>query len=180
MQTLIGISAPNTQRTRAIIHLLREQLQLLHICMRQPVVKALAALLEIEPHDLVRHTEPHRHYKRWGKNLAELEESLSQLVHQGNPLCFTDYTEHQMKKNADNIKPQLFSGYLITAIGTEAEAAWLRQQGGTLLHIYDYTLAYYGNYLDEHDTDHSIVCGNDCEAALANFIANIEDAKEAA
>lgn len=177
---LIGISAPNSTKTREIIKTIAQQLNLAHTCMRQPVVNALAALLEIEPHELVRHTEPHRHFKRWGMNLAELEERLSLMVHQGNPLCFIDYAEQAMQNKTGRVKAQLYNGHLLSAIGTEHEAAWLRKNGGTLLHIYDYSDVVNHNYLDEHDCDYSIIVGNNTEQDLAQFIAALETKKEAA
>lgn len=177
---LIGISAPNNTQTREIIRTIAQQLNLAHTCMRQPVVNALAALLEIEPHELVRHTEPHRHFKRWGMNLAELEERLSVLVHQGNPLCFIDYAEQAMQQTTGRVKAQLFNGHLLSAIGTEHEAAWVRKNGGIVLHVYDYSELGTYNYLDEHDGDASIVLGDNTETQLAEFIASTETKREAA
>lgn len=177
---LIGISAPNNVKTREIIKVIAQQLNLAHTCMRQPVVNALAALLEIEPHELVRHTEPYRHFKRWGMNLAELEERLSMVVHQGNPLCFIDYAEQAMEHKTGRVKTPLYNGHLLSAIGTEHEAAWLRKSGGTLLHIYDYNNLGQYNHLDEHDEDYSISLVHPVDYQLAQFIAQLETTSQAA
>jgi hypothetical protein len=170
---LLGISAPNTTRVRTIITTLINQLQLFNVNIRQPALAALAALLEVSEHELVRHTEPHRHFKRWGKNLIELENSLCQLVRAGNPLCFTDYAENKMQSLEARIKIKLNSGYIITGIQTEQEAKWLRERGGTLLHVYDYQAIGF-QYVDEHDSDQSLVISTDNEHALAQLIATIE------
>lgn len=180
MTALIGVSAPNTERTREIIRTLRTQLQLMRICMRQPLFDALGALLKETTHELERHTPPHEHYKKWGMNQRELEEKFSSLLLSCNSLAFAEHTEQRLQELQQPVTETLFSGYLITGITTTEEAAWLRERGGTMLHIYDYNPLVQYNYTDEHDNDYSITCGELEEAQLANFIATIEDTRQAA
>lgn len=171
---IIATTGPNTLATRAVIDAVAQQLNLLSINITQPITNALACLLELDPHEIQRETDPNRHYKRWGKNQHEWEQSLCLLARTGNPQCFIDYAEQRLQNTERGITIKLFNGYLITGIGTELEANWLRKNGGTLVHLYDYTATY--SYLDEHDTDHALVTTEANEQTLADFIARLESA----
>lgn len=133
----IGIHAPNTQRTRNIISALINQLNLLQINMQEPLTRALAALLNIDIHELINHTEPHRHYHQWGANVHELERRLCLCLRTGNPHGFMLHAEQRMGDMINAPIAKLINGFVITGIQTGAEANWLRNQGGTLLHICD-------------------------------------------
>lgn len=176
---LIGITAPNTKTVQILITIICEQLCLQHINMRQPLYNAIAALLEVEPHEVTQESDPRRHYERWGLNHGELEFSLSSELTCNNKLCFIDYAEKRMHNCEKRNKPNLFNGFLIAGIASETEADWLRKKGGTLIHIYDYNHPLH-DYVGEYDEDYVMNAETAGTREIANLIASLEDKKPAA
>lgn len=178
---LIGITAPLTRTTQLISTVMCEQLNLQHINMRQPVTNALASLLEVDSQTLLHDMDINKPLPGWGKSIYALDKELCTVARSGNEFCFIEYTAQQLEiiKAQGTTKKLLFSGVMITGIGTEQEADALRQNGATLVHLYDYTQPAH-NYLNEHNCDIAMHVAHANAQDLSDLIHRVRTAKEAA
>lgn len=178
---LIGITAPLTRATQLISTVMCEQLNLQHINMRQPVTNALASLLEIDSQTLLHDMDINKILPGWGKSIYTLDKELCAVARSGNAFCFLEYAGQQLEiiKAQRSAKKLLFSGVMITGICTEQETEALRQNGCTLVHLYDYTQPAH-NYLNEHDGDIAMHAGHANTQDLSNLIHRVRTAKTVA
>lgn len=153
---LIGVSAPNNETTKAAIAQLSEVFTLNHLNMRQPMINMIAALTEIDktaqefycPQDYI--------IDHLGISIEQLEISLSLTLRTFKRDFYINHCADALAHARHGYLGQLFSGQIISGIKTELEAQWIREQGGQMVHIYQYTDACYHHPLNEIQGD--LVC----------------------
>ncbi len=137
MNLLIGVSGATNTLTRECVQVLRCELNLMHINMRQPTINAIAGLLG-EPAHSVQKMDYSKHLPEFDVSLQELDRIISMNTRILNPNFFIEQVSKQIDRVNQAFARNLFSGHIISGIATESEATWLRKKGGTIVHIYDY------------------------------------------
>lgn len=137
---LIGVSAPNIPLTQAIIATMLGALDLQHISMRQPLVNMLAALLEEDPANFDFKIPGTAHIPELSTTAEALESSLALCLRNKASNFFIKRAEAAINQANQGIIEKLYSGLMLTGIRTEQEAQWIRNQGGTVVHVLDYSV----------------------------------------
>lgn len=150
---LIGISAPVNQATRDAISVFTEEFNLEHINLRQPVINMVAALTNMHPTQQEFCCAPHQKIDDLGISIAELELSIAFSLRVFNGRFFIERAQAAITKSAQGMHNELFNGNLISGIKTEVEAQWIRNQGGIVVHLYQYDNTADFHALNELDSD---------------------------
>ena len=156
MKMLIGVSAPHNKLSLSVIEILSGALNLEHINMRQPVVSMLAALMKMDPAHLHYDTPFTTAVPGLNTNVADLETSIAFQLRTLNPRYFIEQAGAAMATSKNSVKNALFDGYIVAGINTELEAQWVRDSGGLMIHIHDYTPQNIVNFHALHELDGDI------------------------
>jgi hypothetical protein len=154
---IVGISAPRRSRCNEVIRVVSDTLQLAAVDIRQPVLEMTAALLGVEASEL--YLPPSMSGKRivheLGISTDELVASFSRDLQQIKSDFFIKRLQMRMDELASRYAQIAFSGYVISGISNEMEAQWVRDQGGVMVHIFDYRLENLGEFhaLQEQSND---------------------------
>lgn len=177
MKILIGISSPRNALTQAAIAILTSLLNLKHINMRQPMVNMLAGLLGRQSSEIQFDIPSETKIKGLSTTLAELEVMLAFNLRTLNANYFIEQAKTHIELANSGINLQLFDGQIITGISTELEAQWIRDQGGLMVHIYDYTPQNLAKFdaLNEKQNDLVIMTSNQCPITESNVYKTVED-----
>ncbi len=150
---LIGISAPVNSATRDALSVFAEEFNLEHINLRQPVINMVASLTNMHPTQQEFCCASNQVIDDLGISIAELELSLSLELRLHNPRFFIERAQAVMNNSSTGMHAELFSGNLVSGIKTEIEAQWIRDQGGMVVHLYQYDNKADFHALNEHDGD---------------------------
>jgi hypothetical protein len=150
---LIGISAPINQASRDAISVFTEEFNLEHINLRQPVINMVAALTNMHPTHQEFCCASHEKIDDLGISIAELELSIAFSLRASNGHFFIVRAQAAIAQSAHGMHNKLFNGYIVSGIKTEAEAQWIRNQGGLVVHLYQYDNTVDFHALNELDSD---------------------------
>lgn len=150
---LIGISAPDNNTAREAIGLIAEEFDLEHISMQQPVINMLSTLTESHPSAFEYCITQSHMVTGLNVTVAESATTLAFCLRTINPAFFIERTKEAREKSRKGLNIELFSGDIISGIKSEAEAQWIRDQGGLMLHLYHYDDICKFHAMDEMDGD---------------------------
>lgn len=136
---LIGISAPQIAIAQAAIATMGSALNLHHTSMRQPMVNMLAALLGEDPVNLDYKISGATHIKELATTAEALEASLALCLRNKASNFFIQRAVAAMEAADQSASGEFYSGHIISGLRTEQESKWIRDQGGIVIHIYDYS-----------------------------------------
>lgn len=150
---LIGISAPINNASRDAVGVLTEEFNVEHFNLRQPVIDMVAALTKMHPTHQEFCCEHHEVIDDLGMSIAELELMIALNLRTANPLFFVERLQRQIQKSMHGMHNELFNGNIVSGIKSEAEAQWIRDQGGLVVHLYQYDNTVDFHALSEKDCD---------------------------
>lgn len=153
---LIGVSAPNNKTSQAAIAQLAEVFTLNHISMRQPMINMIAALTEIDKTSQEFYCSQEFMVDHLGISIEQLEISLSLTLRTVKSDFYIKHCCEALAHARQGFIGELFSGQIISGIKTELEAQWIREQGGQMVHIYQFDDHHYHHPL--HEIDGDFVC----------------------
>jgi hypothetical protein len=168
---LIGVSAYNNSTTRAAIATLAEEFCIEHISMRQPLINMIATLTAMDPAHQEFSCTPNLIVEHLGITIGELEVALGLNLRTIKPDFFIQCTRETIGISNAGLNGELFSGHLISGLKTELEAQWIRDQGGLVIHLYQYDNTADFHALNEMDCDLVINIGNN--PTRNNLVASI-------
>ena len=134
---LLGISAPNNQTSKKIISTLLDVLNLEHINLRQPLINMLATTANMHPTLWDQDVAPTAKIAHLGHTVEDTEIALAYSLRTLNHEYFINHAKAAIANSGKGMHIELFDGFLISSVNTEAEAKWIRSQGGHMLHIYE-------------------------------------------
>lgn len=138
-QILVGLSGANNSQNRSVLRVLRSALNLSHINIKQPIIDATAALVKMDATDLERHIPPHQLLPMYNITINTMMKRIANVLLTEQPRCLIEIAEHRIKINNPQSAFKLFNGNLISNVTTEIEAAWVRNEGGIIVHLHDDT-----------------------------------------
>jgi hypothetical protein len=159
MRYLIGMTGVTTSGAHNALGIIRDELNLLHSNIRQPVIDAMAGMLKMSAHRIEHHVEPHCYFASCGMTAGELDKRFADVLQSANPHYFIDEISMRMKVADKLFGNVFFKGHIISGITTASEMTWIRKQGGTLLHVVPSNTALKKNVSFE-DSDVVIVSSN--------------------
>lgn len=131
---LLGITGSPNSYKRLFTTLIREELVLRHYSMQHPAERACAAILGIDHHDYCV-SDKSRKVDFLSITQRDLQRRVTNTLRLANQRYFIDIIAKKFK--ADAKTSQLFKGAIVSGIQTEAEARWLRNKGGILIHLHN-------------------------------------------
>lgn len=134
MKIAVGITGPHNSITRDAIKTLLNELKLLHINLRQPIVDFCASCLNVDPHELDNHTPLHTHYHELKMNLHEMQHTIETFLCLENKNHLMDTAAARINKTTKILGGHQ-PNYIISNITNEREAAWVRSNGGVIVHV---------------------------------------------
>lgn len=134
---LLGISAPNNHATRRLIAAVLDVLNLEHINLRQPLINMLATTSGMHPTLWELEVSPSEKIEHLGHTVHDAEHAIALALRTLNHEYFINHAKSSIAKSTNSIHHELFDGYLISNVNTEAEAKWIRDSGGHVLHIFE-------------------------------------------
>ena len=130
---LIGLHGLAYVGKSTIAAVLADKLDLKPYAIAQPVTEACAAALNITHHDFLKlPKEENLAGLRFTKR--QLMQAIGRSLREGDQDFLLKQLERRMHPRA-HMYDYLLSGYLVTDIRLPAEAQWLRDHGGTLIHV---------------------------------------------
>ena len=136
---LLGVTGQRNSRTRAIVHALNEQLNLIHINMRQPFIDVLAVVTGNTPQ--VAATLDREAIIPALKCKAHVfEREYSSALFCLNKDYFTEIAAEKITRSTagfTDITKNIFDGFIVSGISTTHEAKFIRDRGGVMLHLQD-------------------------------------------
>ncbi len=173
---LIGVSAPNNPTSKIAIAQLAETFNVEHISMRQPLINMIAQLTCMDPFAQEFYCPQQAIIEHLGVSIAELEISLGFTFRTIKSDFFIQRCAESIALSNSGLNGQLFSGQIISGIKSELEAQWLRDQGGHMMHLYQYDDHHHHHPLHEVEGDH--VCIIDTPTDTPNLIEIIAKLRE--
>jgi hypothetical protein len=175
-KTIIGVSSPNNKTTRAAIAMLAEEFCIEHINMRQPLIEIVAQLTAINPCSLEHYCPQTLQVEHLGISVEELEIALGFNLRTIKSDFFVSRCAEKIAISNSGFNGQLFSGQIISGLKTELEAQWIREQGGHVVHLYQYDNLSHHHPLNELDGD--LVCVIDQPTDMPNLREIIQSLRE--
>lgn len=152
---IVGISAPRKSRSRQVINTIAKELDLAHINMKQPALDMVASLSGLHPTELGAISDDavlkNKTVYGLGMNVVDLEASISRYLLQIKSDFFITRAQAELNHlNQMNTEfgetNTLFNGQVISGVSTAMEAQWIRNLGGVMLHVMDYSFENLGEY----------------------------------
>lgn len=182
---LIGVSAPNNKTTQCAIAELADVFGLEHLNMRQPLINMIATLTSMDACAQEYYCSQQVIVEHLGVTIEQLEITLGFNLRTVKNDFFIQRCAEAMAISNSGFNRELFSGQIISGIKTELEAQWLRDQGGHMVHLYQYDNHTHHHPL--HELDGDLVCvidkpseQPDVSALVASLHAQIHPQKKAA
>jgi hypothetical protein len=177
---LIGVSAPLIPMSQAAITTIASALNLHHISMRQPMINMLAALLEIEPANLDFKITRNTQIEELNDEMHAIETSLALCLRNKASNFFIKRANAAIQESSNGITGALYNGHLVSGLATEQESKWIRDQGGIVIHIHDYSLVGQSHFhsLSEKDEDYIINTGPALSASEKNVLSTINSIRQ--
>lgn len=135
---LVGVTGQRNQLTKNVVHLISQELNLIHINMRQPFLNVLAAVTGSTPQSaaILAGTTKIDELKC---TVAAFERSFLAAIYELNSDYFTDIANLTLARSTagftETIK-DLFSGHVVSGISRPKEADFIRERGGILVHVH--------------------------------------------
>jgi hypothetical protein len=155
MKMLIGVSAPLIPMSQAAIATIGSALNLRQINMRKPMIDMLAALLGEEPLNWDYKFTGDTYINELASSVDSLEASLALCLRNKASNFFIQRAAAEIELFNAADSGFLYSGQIVSGLRTEQESKWIRDQGGIVIHIQDYSLVGQGQFhaLAEKDGD---------------------------
>lgn len=157
MKKLVGIVSAHPVGSNKLTATLGELLGLQHINMLQPVINMLAALIGEHPATISTDYSVNMPVGDTGATLGELVTLYASNHHVLNENFFINKLRLHHQSSQQTYLKHVFNGHIISNITTEAEAKWVRDEGGVIVHEYDYRSGHQFHALDEKDGDLHII-----------------------
>jgi hypothetical protein len=132
---LYGITGTKNLAARNARNTICNRLNLLHTNIKQPVFKALSAQTKYSEYELEHHVNLYNKLAGQEYSAIELFSQIECAFLEQNPNALTAAAEEDILSK--KIIAQHSYGYLVSGIDSDIEAQWLRECGGTLIHIID-------------------------------------------
>ncbi|NIB44842.1 hypothetical protein HBA55_35000 [Pseudomaricurvus alkylphenolicus] len=131
---LIGLHGLSHTPTRATAETLAKSLDLAAVRISKVVQMACAGALNMNFYDFEAHSPDHR-FPEIAMTKCEFMCFMKKMLNSLNPnhalnMIFREF------RNPNSMHKHLFSGEIFMEITTESEAEWIRQQGGTIIHLH--------------------------------------------
>lgn len=181
---LFGIAGTKNHAARNARRFICEGVNLLHTNIKQPVFAALAEQTHLSEFELEHHVDLYRKLPTHEYSAIELYHAIEvSMLSQDENALITAASDDMASKN---IIINYANGYLLSGIDTDAEAAWVRKQGGVVIHLIDKSCPHAtpSLYIDPSDFITS-VSNRDCACSaniksLINRLLRLVDRSEAA
>ena len=167
---IIGVSAPNNPASKNAIAQLADVFNIEHINMRQPLINMIAQLTSMNPCAQELYCSQKTLVEHLGVSIEELEITLGFNLRTIKSDFFIQRCAESIAISNSGLNGQLFSGQIISGIKTELEAQWLRDQGGHMVHLYQYDDHHHHHPLHELDGDHVCVIDKPTNTAILSEI----------
>lgn len=132
---LLGVSHPRFSiEARNVIRFFVDHLNLRHQNIEQPIADAVAALLRISPHELAVETNSRKPVQVFDKTAADLFADFKGAALSENSQALLVLHLLNESELPEAMRAS-FNGEIISGITNEAEADWIRDNGGLMLHI---------------------------------------------
>jgi len=134
---LVGVTGQRNPVTKAITHLISQELNLININMRQPFHDVLAAVTGMTSQNaaLLPATQKIEELKC---NVAAFERSFFAAIYELNTNYFIDVAALRLERSIAGFTETLqniFGGHVISGVSRPAEADFIRNRGGIMVHI---------------------------------------------
>lgn len=135
---LVGVTGQRNQLTKNVVHLISQELNLIHINMRQPFINVLAAIVGCTPQNAAS-LPGHTKIDELKCTVAAFERSFFAAIYELNTDYFIDMAHLALARSTagftESIK-DIFSGHIISGISRPKEADFIRSRGGILVHAH--------------------------------------------
>lgn len=162
---LIGVTGIGNSVTRKFSAQVAEEFNIEHINMRAPLLKMIGALHGVDSTHVEHNMPGATTLPTLKASNYDLEITLAYTLRALNKDFFINEVAQCMQRSLHTINRELFSGHLITGITSQHDAQWLRNQGGLLLHVYNYDSKTPVTQLNEMPGDIPVVIDNTANAA---------------
>lgn len=134
---LVGVTGQRNPVTKAITHLVSQELNLIHINMRQPFIDVLAAVTSTTSQSAALLPSNHK-IDLLKCTVAAFERSFLAATYELNTNYFIDSAELKLTRTTaaftETIQ-NIFGGYVVCGISRPAEADFVRERGGVMVHV---------------------------------------------
>lgn len=181
---LFGITGTKNQAARNARRFICDGVNLLHTNIKQPIFTALADQTHLTEFELEHHVDLYRKLTTHDFSAIELYNAieLSMITQDHNALINAAVDDMHGK----NIIIEYANGYLVSGIDTDAEAEWIRSQGGAVIHLIDKSCPHATPSLYIDPTDFiTFISARDCACSahiksLVNRLLRLTETREAA
>lgn len=134
---LVGVTGQRNPVTKAITHLISQELNLININMRQPFIDVLATVTGATPQNAALLPSNHK-IDLLKCTVAAFERSFLSTTYELNTNYFIDCAELKLTRTTaaftETIQ-NIFGGYVVSGITRPAEADFVRARGGIMVHV---------------------------------------------
>jgi hypothetical protein len=157
MKILIAVTGPHNERTRAVVKILLDELALMHINMKQPLIDFAAECMNVDVHHLEHHVPLHHVIPELRETVGEVQARIKRVLCAEDKDYFVKFAEKQINKNKSLAIANIFNGNIVSNICTESEAEWARKNKAFFIHVRDSDATTPEDIIKHHQQDRVIL-----------------------
>lgn len=134
---LVGVTGQRNQVTKSITHLISQELNLININMRQPFHDVLAAVTGLTSQNAAQLPANHK-IEELKCTVAAFERSFFAAIYELNTNYFIDVAALRLARTTAGFTEtmqNIFGDYVVSGIARPAEADFIRERGGIMVHV---------------------------------------------